>query len=147
MNRQPHSLAREKIVAESIKEVVSELRLVDAADYIAFIHTEQFANIADIVDSAAELFFIPGTLRLGHGGEVQAGWNAPPRVMLDLELKPAGATVYFTLSMSDEHAAVDVTYVAFDDPSEDPDENSAFLESALAAARIRKSAPPMRMAG
>jgi len=146
MNRQPHSLAREMIVAESIKEVVSELRMIDPAHYIAFIHLEQFANIADIVDSAAELFFIPGTLRLGHGGEVQVGWSLPPRVVLDLELKPTGATVYFTLTMADEHAAVDVTYVSFDRPSEDPDENSAFLESTLEAARIRKS-QQMRMAG
>lgn len=146
MDRQPHYPSREKIVAESIKEVVSELRMIEAADYIAFIRLEQYANIADIVDSAAELFFIPGTLRLGHGGDVHAGWSLPPRVMLDLELKPAGATVYFTLIMSDAHAAVDVTYVSFDQPSDDPDENSAFLESALAAARIRKT-PPMRMAG
>ena len=146
MNRQAHSETREIIVANSIKEVVSELRLVDAADYISFIHLEQFANIADIVDSAAELFFVPGTLKLGHGGEVHAGWSVPPRVVLDLELKPAGATVYFTLTMADEHAAVDVTYVSFDDPSEDPDENSAFLAGALDAARIRKS-QPMRMAG
>jgi hypothetical protein len=146
MNRQPHSLAREMIVAESIKEVVSELRMIDPADYIAFIHLEQFANIADIVDSAAELFFIPGTLRLGHSGEVHASWSLPPRVKLDLELKPSGATVYFTLTMTDAHAAVDVNYVSFDNPSDDPDENSAFLESALAASRIRKS-PPMRMTG
>ncbi len=146
MNRQPHSYAREQIVAESIKEVVSELRLVDAADYIAFIHMEQFANIADIVDSAAELFFVPGTLRLGHGGEVHANWSLPPRIVLDLELKPSGATVYFTLTMADEHAAVDVTYVSFDRPSDDPEENSAFLASALDAARIRRTAP-MRMAG
>jgi hypothetical protein len=48
--------------------------------------------------------------------------------------------------MTDAHAAVDVNYVSFDNPSDDPDENSAFLESALAASRIRKS-PPMRMTG
>ena len=36
MHRQTHSLAREQIVAESIKEVVSELRMVDAADYIVW---------------------------------------------------------------------------------------------------------------
>jgi len=146
MNRQPHSETREMIVANCIREVVSELRLVDAADYISFIHMEQFANIADIVDSAAELFFVPGTLRLGHGGEVHASWSMPPKVVLDLELKPSGATVYFTLTMADEHAAVDVTYVSFDEPSDDPDENSAFLTSALDAARIRKT-QPMRMAG
>ncbi len=70
MIRQPHTSPREIIIADAIKEVVSELRLVDVVDYIAFIRLEQFGCISDIVDSAAELFFYPGALRLGHGGEV-----------------------------------------------------------------------------
>ena len=146
MNRQPHSLAREIIVADAIRDFVSELRLIAPADYIAFIHTERFANVADIVDSAAELFFVPGTLKLGHGGEVHLDWNEAPRIVLDLELKPSGATVYFSLSMADKHACVDVNYVSFENPSEDPEENSIFLQGAIDAARIRKS-EPMRMTG
>src|SRR5690606_20343001 len=86
MNRQPHSLAREVIVAEAIREVVSELRMIAPADYVAFLHTERYANVADIVDSAAELYFQPGTLRMGHGGEVHFDWDQPPRIVLDLEL-------------------------------------------------------------
>ncbi len=63
MNRQAHSNCREVIVANAIQQVVSELRLVDVADYIAFMRLESFASIADIVDSAAELYFMPGTLQ------------------------------------------------------------------------------------
>ena len=99
MNRQAHSTSREIIVASAIKEVVSELRMVDVADYIAFIRLEHFANVSDIVDSAAELFFMPGTLKLGHGGEAHVGWSGEPRIVLDLELRPRGATVYFALAM------------------------------------------------
>lgn len=139
MNRQPHSSTREVIVAKAIAEVVSELRLVDVGDYIAYIRLERFASVADLVDSAAELYFQPGTLRLGHGGEAHVGWAHAPRIILDLELRPAGATVYFALTMSAKHAAVEVNYVAFDDPSSDPLENNAFLENALERARIRKS--------
>ena len=102
MNRQPHAASRETIVAEAIKEVVGELRLVDVADYIAFIRLEHFSTVSDIVDSAAELFFMPGTLKLGHGGEAHVGWAAAPRIVLDLELRPVGATVYFALSLEDE---------------------------------------------
>ncbi|TIT58230.1 MAG: hypothetical protein E5W63_19190, partial [Mesorhizobium sp.] len=69
MNRQPHAKSREIIVASAIEQVVVELRLIDVADYIAFIRLEHFACLSDLVDSAAELFFMPGTLRLGHGGE------------------------------------------------------------------------------
>ena len=146
MDRQPHSLHREIVVAEAIKEVVSELRLVDLADYVAFIRLEQFANVADLVDSAAELYFIPGTLKLGNGGEVHLGWSGQPKVVLDLELKPSGAKVYFTLSLTDEHASVDVNYVSFDRPSPDPDKNTAILEAVLADARIRKT-QDLRMTG
>lgn len=139
MNRQPHSSTREITVANAIKEVVSELRLVDVGDYIAYIRLERFATIADLVDSAAELHFVPGTLKLGHGGEAHVSWSGAPRIVLDLELRPPGVTVYFALSMSARQAAVEVNYVAFDDPSPDPEVNNAFLEAALENARIRKT--------
>jgi hypothetical protein len=139
MNRQPHAASREAIVAEAIKDVVGELRLVDVADYIAFIRLEHFSTVADLVDSAAELFFMPGTVRLGHGGEAHVTWSDPPRIVLDLELRPAGATVYFALILEDERAAVEVNYVAFDRPDADPQCNTAFLADAIEGARIRKS--------
>jgi hypothetical protein len=141
MNRQPHSSAREIIVAKAIQEVVSELRLVDVADYVAFIRMEHYANLSDIVESAAELYLIPDTLRFGHGGEVDISWSGEPRISLDLQLRPRGATVYFTLTLSALKAGVDVTYVAFDDPSPDPAENTRFLAAALARSRIRRSEP------
>jgi hypothetical protein len=139
MNRQPHAASRETIVAEAIKEVVGELRLVDASDYIAFIRLEHFATVSDIVDSASELFFMPGTLKLGHGGEAHVGWSEPPRIVLDLELRPPGATVYFALILEDERAAVEVNYVAFDSPEADPTLNTAFLVDALERCRIRRT--------
>ena len=146
MNRQAHSDCREVIVANAIQHVVSELRLVDVADYIAFMRLESFASIADIVDSAAELYFMPGTLKLGHGGEAHVGWTESPRIVLDLELRPRGATVYFQLTLSALHASVDVNYVSFDDASANPEENTAFLEGALDDARIRKTVA-LRMTG
>jgi hypothetical protein len=134
------------MVANAIREVVSELRMVDIADYIAFIRLERFANISDIVDSASELFFMPGTVRLGHGGEAQIAWTGDPKIILDLELRPRGATVYFSLAMTALTAAVEVNYVAFDEPSADPAENTRFLQAAIDEARIRKAAPA-RLAG
>lgn len=139
MNRQLHSSTREIIVARAIEGVVAELRLVDIADYVAFIRLERFANISDIVDSAAELFFMPGTLRLGHGGEAHIGWSGASRIVLDLELRPCGVTVYFTLSLGETHAGVEVNYIAFEQPAADPDDNTIFLEQSLQTARITKS--------
>jgi hypothetical protein len=139
MDRQPHTDTREIIVARAIQNVVSELRMVDVADYVAYIKLERFANISDLVASAAELYFMPGTLRLGHGGEAQVCWATPPKIVLDLELCPRGATIYFTLALSDQHAEIEVNYVSFDAPDSDPDVNTSFLEAAIADSRIRKS--------
>ena len=139
MIRQPHACSREVIVADAIKEVVGELRLVDVADYIAFIRLEHFSTVSDIVDSAAELYFMPGALKLGHGGEAHATWTETPRIVLDLELRPGGVTVYFALSLSAHSASVEVNYVAFDQPDPNPQANTAFLAAALERARIRKT--------
>ncbi|ODT32197.1 MAG: hypothetical protein ABS35_02635 [Kaistia sp. SCN 65-12] len=138
MNRQPHADTREIIVAGAIEQVVRELRLVDVADYVAFIRLEHFACLSDLVDSAAELFFLPGTLRLGHGGEAHVEWSGSPRIELDLELRPPGVTVYFQLTLAEHEASVVVNYVSFEHPHEDPSRNTALLRDALERARIRK---------
>jgi hypothetical protein len=140
MNRQPHSSTREVIVARAIGEVVRDLRMVDVGDYIAYIRLERLASIADLVDTAAELYFQPGTLRLGHGGEAHVSWDGAPSIVLDLELRPAGVSVYFALTLAARQASVEVNYVAFDKPSADPAENDAFLERALERARLRAGA-------
>ena len=139
MNRQPHSAAREEIVANAIRDVVSELRMIEVADYIAFIRLESMASIADIVESAAELYFMPGTLRFGLGGEARVSWGENPSILLDLELRPAGASVYFTLTLDAAHAGVEVNYISFERPSDDPDENTRFLEESLGGAKLRRT--------
>lgn len=141
MNRQPHADSREAIVANAIQQVVGELRLIDVADYIAFIRLEHFACLSDLVDSAAELYFMPGTLRLGHGGEAHVDWSGNPRIVLDLELRPPGVTVYFQLTLSEHSASVVVNYVSFERPNEDPERNTELLEAVLERARIRRTEP------
>ncbi len=139
MNRQEHAASREIIVGNAIQEVVTELRMIDIADYVAFIRMGHFANLSDLVDSAAERFFMPGTLRLGHGGDAYLGWTGEPKIVLDLELRPRGATIYFKLGLAAETATIDVNYVAFEKAGPSPDENTAFLEAAIEDSRIRKT--------
>ena len=66
---------REKALAEGIQEVASELRLIDAADFVAFIRTEQFANIGNLVSSSTELYFKPDTVKFGLSGDVNLQWG------------------------------------------------------------------------
>lgn len=141
MNRQPHAISREAIVADAIEQVVRELRLIDVADYIAFIRLEHFACLSDLVESASELFFMPGTLRLGHGGEAYVDWSGGPRIVLDLELRLPGVTVYFQLTLTEHEASVVVNYVAFQASQDDPDANTALLRRLLDEAQIRRTEP------
>ncbi|MGH6864333.1 MAG: hypothetical protein ACRECN_08725, partial [Methylocella sp.] len=62
----------------AFEAVAAELRLVDVADYIAYIHAAKLANIQDIVNSSVELFFKPGTLSFGWGAEFALDWNSLP---------------------------------------------------------------------
>lgn len=127
---------REKALAEGIKEVASELRLIDAADFVAFIRTEQFANIGNLVSSSTELYFKPETIKFGLSGDVDLQWGSPPLVSLDMEFHYMRVNVYFRLQLDALHAGIEIDYITFDESSADPDENTRRLVEAIASARL-----------
>lgn len=124
----------EKIVADAMRPVASELRLVDAADLIALLRFERHRDLAELVAESAELFFMPGTVCLGIGGDYHLEWSGEPKIVLDLELKPRGVTVYLRLTLKDETGGVEIDHIEFDNPSADPEENAAFLAAAIGRA-------------
>jgi hypothetical protein len=135
MKKCPYSSQRERILAEAISPVATELRLLDASDLISLLRFEYYGSIADLVTSAAELFFHPGTVNFGLGGNYTLEWGGKPEVVLDLEIKPRGVTVYAQLTLAEHHAGIDISHIAFQEPSVDPDENTAFLERSLRESR------------
>lgn len=135
MKKCPYSAQREQILAEAISPVASELRLLDAADLISLLRFERYGNLADLVASAAELYFLPGTVNFGLGGDYKLDWGGPAEVTLDLEIKPRGVTIYATLSLAEHHAGIEINHIAFDKASVDPDENTALLACSLRDAR------------
>lgn len=138
MKKNPFSEQRERILAEAISPVATELRLLDAADLISLLRFERRGNLADLVASAAELYFHPGTVSFGVGGDYRLEWDSEPEVELDLEIKPQGVTVYAKLALSKNHASVEINHIDFQKPSENPDENTDFLKRALQNARFYK---------
>ncbi len=136
MKRTQYSVARVEIITRHLTEVIDDLRLVDVADYIAFIRCELFGNIADIVNSATELTFYPDTLTFGLGGEYALDWDAPPRVMLDLEFSNMGVNAYFRLTLSSERADIDLHHVRFAETGHTPAQNTALLAQAFENARL-----------
>jgi len=136
MKKCPYTEQREKIVAEAISPVASELRLLDASDLISLLRFELYGNIADMVSSAAELYFHPGTINFGSGGDYRLEWGEVPEVVLDLEIKPRDVTVYARLSLTKDLAGIEINHIAFQNPSADPDENTNFLAWSLREAKF-----------
>jgi hypothetical protein len=131
-----HTHQRERALALGLTEVASELRLVDAVDYIAFIRTEQFGNLSALVNSSTELYFKPGTVCFGLSGDIELKWGGVPSVMLDMEFHHEKVNVYFRLMLEALRAGVEINYISFDGGSSDPEENTTRLIGALENARI-----------
>jgi hypothetical protein len=127
---------REKVVAQAVGQVASELRLIEATDLVAFIRAEQLANIRHLVNSSTELYYKPGTLSFGQSAEARLSWDSRPVVMLDMEFRHRGVNVYFRLQLEDQIAGVEIDFISFDNESQDPCANTARLASALAEARL-----------
>ena len=134
--RNKHAVARERLIAGAVKEVSAELRLVDVADYVAFLRMDLLGNIADLVESSSQLYLAPGTLRFGQGGDVRLAWGTVPEIDLDMEFRSQGVTVHFRLGLTATSASVEITYIVFEDAHDDPEVNTARLASAIAAARL-----------
>lgn len=129
------TLERERALAEGLKHVAAELRLVDPQDYIAFMRLELFGNIANIVNSSTELYYQPGTMKFGMSGEADVRWGEPAQVVLDMEFDHLGVKAYFRLLLDADGAAVELTYLAFTPADPDPEANTRRLKDAIVAAR------------
>ena len=109
-----YTLEREKALADGLRDVAAELRLIDAADLVAFIRTEQFANIANLVNSSTELYYKPGTLSFGRSGDIDLKWGGTPTISLDMEFHHVQVSVYFRLLLEALQAGIEIDYINFE---------------------------------
>ncbi|MGL4395227.1 MAG: hypothetical protein ACRCS9_01685 [Hyphomicrobium sp.] len=142
MKRDPQGIvhARERILAEALRDVASELRLIDVVEFVTYIRLEKLFHLESLVNAAAELHFMPGTLNFGASAEVEIDWGAAPTVSLDMEFKSKSISVYFSLVLDSSQAAVDINYITFAETGTSAAENTQLLAGALADARIRYEA-------
>ncbi len=131
---------RERALAWGIQDFAAELRLIDVVHLISYVHTEQHNNIADLVRSSAELFFKGDSLRYGNAANVDLKWGSTPTIRLDLEFHHLGVSVYFELILTALQAAVDMHFIEFESPEDNPSRNTQRLLDALKDARL--SPPP-----
>jgi len=127
---------REAALAACVKELASELRLIDVVDLVAYIRTEQFGNLAQLVNASAELYYKPGIIAFGSSGDIALNWGTSPSVLLDMEFRHRGISAYFRLQLEALQAGVEITYISFSNPSSDPDENTGRLLDAIDDCRL-----------
>jgi hypothetical protein len=131
-----HSQIREKILGESVRDVATDLRLIDLPDLVSYLKTGQIASVSTLVQASIELSFKPETLTFGHAGDVYLEWGSMPRVSFDMEFHHQAVHLYFRLMLEAEEAGVEITYISFDGESVSPDHNTRRLHEALGTARL-----------
>jgi hypothetical protein len=134
------SLLRAKAIADGIMDVAAELRMMNVADYISFIHLEQFNNIRDIVNSSMELYFKHGTLSYGCTADYDLEWDQPPSILLDLEFRHQEVAVRFNLTLQAAHASVEISEISFASGSHGAAADTRRLVAAIADAKLASRA-------
>ena len=123
--------AHERILADAMVDVASELRLADPGELLTMIRTDQEANIADLVNSSSELFFKAGSLRYGLAAKCDLGWSRPPSVSLDMEFRHEAVTVFFRLVIGRACAGIEVIDLFID--------NGEPTEAAFSSVRLARA--------
>jgi hypothetical protein len=132
-----HSI-HERILADAMVDVATELRLADPLEFLTMIRGNQDANIADLVNSSSELFFRSGSLRYGLAARCDLKWETTPSVGLDMEFRHAAVTVFFRLTIGRANAGVEILDVFIDTGAElEADVAGAKLSEAITEARLR----------
>ena len=134
--RQRRPAGRERIIADALVDVASELRLTDAAELMAMIRNDQAANIADLVNSSTELYFRSGTLRYALSASFKAPWDATPTVEIDMEFRHAAVCAFFRLKIGQRRAGVEIIDILFDEQGLDDFAKVERLSAALKSARL-----------
>ena len=129
-------LDRERVIADALIEVASELRLTDVAELMNLIRNDEAANLADLVNSSTELFYKKVTLRYALSASFKAPWDATPEVALDMEFRHARVSAFFRLTIGRRRAGVEIIDVLFDEDGLDERAKVERLTAALASARV-----------
>jgi hypothetical protein len=104
----------ERVLAENVIEVARDLRLVAAADLVAWLEGRRLGNIAAIVDSSTELMFKAGAVQFDMSGAADLSWSGRLAINLDMKFRNVGVECYFRLHLFDAYAGVAITHLAID---------------------------------
>ena len=127
---------RAAILAAALGETVAELRLIEPGDIIGYIRAGQWANIADLVDSSAELYFEEGALTFACAADYALDWESSPSISLEFEFQGNSISAFFTLVLDRHEGLVSLRRVWFPVEPEDASQGTQALAAALTDARL-----------
>lgn len=101
-------VACERLLAEALQPVATELRLVDLQHWIAYIHNGDAANLRDLIVSSAELYFRPGAVDFAGFADSVTNWCDNPVILLNIEMMLDEMTAFLQLKLRPNNASVDL---------------------------------------
>lgn len=128
--------ACEKCLADALTGVAIELRMADVIDLVADIHHERHFHLEDIINSAAELFFKPDTMRFLRIGEVDLTWDRPATVTFSMEFHHMQVRAYFRLQIAADQAGVRLEFLESGTGNKAGSCDVSRLSAALAGAKL-----------
>ncbi len=122
---------REALIANAVKPIAAELRMCDLSSLARHILSNETANLIDLLESSSELYFHRGALSYAGTSSIELNWGGGVTVCLHMKFEGSGVSVMFDLFLLALNSAIDVKFISFDKPSQDPQENTRVLELAL----------------
>ena len=88
-------LAYEAVLANGLRDFLSELVMVNGGVMLSYICNNQHAHLGDIIGSSMEHRIKPGRLHYSNRAEIEFDWGAAPSVALAMELRDERMTAFF----------------------------------------------------
>ncbi len=133
---QPALIACEAVLADGLKEFLSELLMVNGGVMISYICNNQHAHLDDIIGSSMELRIKPGRLHYGSHAQVEFDWGQSPSVSLAMELRDPRLTAFFRVIFGNDHIAIDLNGIHMTEIVDGEENLLRCFSSAVADARI-----------
>jgi hypothetical protein len=132
----PQMVACEAVLADGLKEFLSELLMVNGGVMVSFICNNQHAHLDDIIGSSTERRIKPGRLHYGSHAQVEFDWGEAPSVSLAMELRDDRLTAFFRVIFGSDHVGIDLNGIHFADAIGDGNELLHRFSAAVADARL-----------
>nr|WP_319483305.1 hypothetical protein [uncultured Cohaesibacter sp.] len=129
----------------AIRDIINELRLVDAGHLVSYIFTDSHANIEDLVASSCELFLKENTLFYRGTAEAELDWSGPPKVVLGMQFRHLDLNARFRLLLLGEETEIVLEDISYEDGSNDSHGDIERFVRVLSDARLKQ--PEARWGG